>query len=746
MAAQGIERILMTKDEYNKVQVIFQQLQEIPKHKRAAQLDQLTQDQKVKKEVLALLEFDNEDTILSQKTNQHPLDTETLRAKKRWYSFVFTSTNIFRSTLAMALGLILILALYTHSYVRNSLLKVQHEELLRTINTLDLSLDLWIVDYKHDVNNFCRDPEIVSTVDGYLNGDLGKKELMTHFRSNLDFKRYSGFALVTLEGNVVLTSDTNRDPFRLPISSGDALLEVMSGKTRFGPPIALDNWHEADVDFLNKPNVWVSQTLKNETGEPFAILSLARAADGEFSSLLSVNHMGETGESYAINQNGMLLTNSRFQQERVEYGSEHFSRGDSVFNFYIRDPGVALSEREPTEPKELWPLTKSAQVIQSLALIGEKQSGLIKEPYRDYRGEEVIGAWLWFPKYRFGVISEIDVSEAYAILPVITAAFIITGLVFASFFVLSMFSTLRIIKLSERLNRDKFGSYIIQKQIGEGGMSNVFLAGHELLQRPTALKVIKPEALNAISESRFKAEAKQISRLRNPHTIELYDYGVTEKGTIYYAMEYLDGINLKELVKLTGPLPINRAVKLLLDVCSSLKEAHDLNLIHRDIKPQNVMVCVLGGVYDMVKVLDFGLVKDLEHDTGEELTKRTDITGTPIYMAPERITSPTNIDARSDIYAWGALAFYLLTAKPLFEYKNDLDVMYQIINTGPQKTKNLRDDVPELLSNLIEVCLEKDPDNRPESVAFLMNILEQLAIDYPYTNHNAEEWWQRFKG
>ena len=258
--------------------------------------------------------------------------------------------------------------------------------------------------------------------------------------------------------------------------------------------------------------------------------------------------------------------------------------------------------------------------------------------------------------------------------------------------------------------------------------------------------MIKPEALNEVSESRFKAEAKQISRLRNPHTIELYDYGVTEQGTIYYAMEYLDGINLKELVKLTGELPVNRTIKILLDVCYSLKEAHDLNLIHRDIKPQNVMVCVLGGIYDMVKVLDFGLVKDLEHDNGEELTKQTDITGTPIYMAPERITTPTKTDTRCDVYALGALAFYMLTAKPLYNYKNDLDVMYQIINTVPENVNSLRNEVPEILSNLISVCLEKNPDDRPESVDFLIQVLKQLAIELPYSEEEAMSWWKRFEG
>ncbi|MCT4622288.1 MAG: serine/threonine protein kinase, partial [Schleiferiaceae bacterium] len=177
-----------------------------------------------------------------------------------------------------------------------------------------------------------------------------------------------------------------------------------------------------------------------------------------------------------------------------------------------------------------------------------------------------------------------------------------------------------------------------------------------------------------------------------------------------------------------------------------LKEAHDLNLIHRDIKPQNVMVCVLGGLFDMVKVLDFGLVKDLEKTNSEELTTTSEITGTPLYMSPERITTPGSSDNRSDIYAVGALAYYILSAQPLFEYKNDLDVMYQIINTVPPSLKSMNKEVPDMLSNLVSVCLEKEKEDRPESVDFLMNILEQIAEEHPYTQEDAKKWWQRFKG
>ena len=731
----------MDKEQYKIVQSIFSKLHKLSPDKREAELNKLTENKDVKKEVLLLLENDSEKTILAGHSDSQLLKKKTPHKSRFIFNRLFTSTIIFRSVLLISLAIQLLIGIGTYHQVRKNLIDTRHAELKRTIASLDLSLQIWVNDYKHDVKTITGDNEVRLAAIEFLSSGENGEALISLLNSEIDSTRYAGFVLMNERAQVVLTSAGPNDAITLSEEQLGAFASVMSGETRFGPPLYLPGWENEDEPFFKKPNVWVSHTFKNDLGKAVGVLSVARPADGEFSNLFRVTQLGETGESYAVNQNGLMLTTSRLlskQQIGLEEKNGHVK-------VYVKNPGVPIEKTLPDEKKELWPLTRSAQAIQSYALENRKAEGVIPTTYMDYRGEEVMGAWLWFPEFRFGIITEIDEEEAFFVLPYITVSFLLIGVILACLFVLSMFSTLRMVKLSEKAKQGKFGQYIIQKQIGEGGMSNVYLAGHELLQRPTALKVLKPEVLNAVSTARFKSEAQQISRLRNPHTIELYDYGISERGTLYYAMEYLDGLNLKELVKLNGPLTIHRGVYILLKICESLREAHNLNLVHRDIKPQNVMVCVLGGIYDMVKVLDFGLVKDLEKKPREELTQATDITGTPVYMAPERITASRSADHRSDIYALGALAYFLFTARPIFEYKNDLDVIFQIVNTIPTSPKEVSPDMPQVLSNLIMVCLEKKPEDRPENIKFIENILIQLAKEYSYTQEDAKTWWLRFQ-
>ncbi len=737
----------MTKEQYNIVQKIYQKLLEIPKAKRSVELEKLTSDDFIKAEVLELFKNTSDLTIFSKKPHHHPLRKTYNKKPLDKISELFSSTVIFRTILFISLTLLLLLGLWTHNSVKNRLVEMTQNNIQRTINALHLSLDIWIKDYKHDVHTISNDPELRTAVANYLNEQgISKNEVRQLISNSIDLKRYSGFAIISLNAEVKISNNKQSEGYQLTEQSRASIARILAGEVIFGPPIIIPGWKAENKNRKSEANIWVSNIILDSDNKPIAVLSVGRPARAEFTELLTVSQLGETGESYAINQNGLMLTTSRFEYSLWNIGLLDSIEMGSELNLYVKDPGVSLKNSKPKEPKELWSLTKSAQAIQTFGLEEKERTGVIMEPYRDYRGEQVVGGWLWLPKYSFGLITEIDAAEAYAPMRFITFAFVILISVLSAFLVYSMFSSLKVVRLAQKVQKGKYGQYIITKQIGEGGMSTVYLAGHELLQRPTALKVLKPSALNDISIRRFKKEAQQISRLRNPNTIELYDYGQTEEGTLYYAMEYLDGLNIKELVKMNGALPINRGVHILLHTCFSLKEAHDLNLIHRDVKPQNVMVSVLGGIYDMVKVLDFGLVKDLENNLGEEFTQQAEITGTPLYMSPERITNPKSTDHRSDIYALGAMAFYMFGARPLFEYKNDLDVMYQIINTVPPKLSAINNNVPAMLSNLVEMCLEKEADHRPESIDVVIHILKQLKNEYPYSQAEAKKWWLRFLG
>jgi serine/threonine protein kinase len=285
----------------------------------------------------------------------------------------------------------------------------------------------------------------------------------------------------------------------------------------------------------------------------------------------------------------------------------------------------------------------------------------------------------------------------------------------------------------------ELGKYQIQKIIAHGGMGTVYLAQHQMLKRPTAIKVIRMDNQTDDAAKRFEREVKLASQLTHPNTIEIFDYGLTDSQKAYCAMEYLVGLNLKEVVERNhGALPVGRVVHILKQVCASLLEAHTLGLVHRDIKPQNIMLLNKIGLHDFVKVLDFGLAKPFASGANPDETKA--ITGTPVYLSPERLKKPGLADPEADIYAVGALSYYLLSGTPIFSFSSDLDVLYRILNEDPE---NLPEEVPKDIARLTMMCLEKEPENRPADMAELKAFLDVLGEKYPWPAEDAAEWWKK---
>lgn len=270
------------------------------------------------------------------------------------------------------------------------------------------------------------------------------------------------------------------------------------------------------------------------------------------------------------------------------------------------------------------------------------------------------------------------------------------------------------------------GAYRLDQKIGEGGMGIVYKASHTLLQRPAAIKVLPAERAGERDRRRFEREVQLTSRLSHPNTISIYDYGRTPTGSFYYAMEYVDGCDLQTLVEREGPQDPARVARLLAQLAGALSEAHRNGLIHRDVKPANVMLCERGGVADVVKVLDFGLIKEIDGanrgvDTeadGERLV------GTPLYMSPEALIDPNSVDARSDLYAVGALGYFLLTGAPVFSGRTLLEVCSHHLRSTPvPPSARLGAAIPRELEALILACLAKSPEDRPESAAVLERAL-----------------------
>jgi serine/threonine-protein kinase len=288
----------------------------------------------------------------------------------------------------------------------------------------------------------------------------------------------------------------------------------------------------------------------------------------------------------------------------------------------------------------------------------------------------------------------------------------------------------------------QLGQYTLEEKIGEGGMGVVYRARHALLRRPTAVKLLQPGAAGERNIQRFEREVQLTSALTHPNTIAIYDYGRTPDGVFYYAMEYLEGITLEDLIAHDGPQPPGRVVHLLKQVCGALQEAHRVGLIHRDVKPANVVLCVRGGVADYVKVLDFGLVKELAVGA-PQVSAAQAIVGTPMYLPPEAITDPGRVDARADLYAVGAVGYELLTGSPVFDGATVVEVCANILREAPVPPSARRGQpVPRALEDLLLACLEKEPGRRPASAGEVLRALELQGEAETWSAADAERWWK----
>jgi len=290
----------------------------------------------------------------------------------------------------------------------------------------------------------------------------------------------------------------------------------------------------------------------------------------------------------------------------------------------------------------------------------------------------------------------------------------------------------------------EMGSYRLEELLGRGGMGEVWRARHRLLARAAAVKLIRIDPGTDSREllRRFEREAQATAALRSPHTVDVYDYGTTQDGTFYYVMELLEGFDLETLVNRFGPLPPERAIHVLEQACHSLAEAHEGGLIHRDVKPANIYVCRYGIDWDFVKVLDFGLVKNPAAASASQVTVAGVIAGTPGYMSPEMGLGSPDLDWRTDIYALGCVAYWLVTGHRVFEDGSPMQIlMDHIQKQPPPPSSRTETSIPAELDRLILSCLEKDPQNRPQTTQELVVGLRAVPLAESWTEERARHWW-----
>ena len=298
----------------------------------------------------------------------------------------------------------------------------------------------------------------------------------------------------------------------------------------------------------------------------------------------------------------------------------------------------------------------------------------------------------------------------------------------------------------ERVRR--LGQYTLDEKVGEGAMGVVYRARHAMLRRPTAIKLLPPQRMGQKNLQRFEQEVQLTARLTHPNTVAIYDYGRTPDGVFYYAMEFLDGINLEDLVRRYGAQPEGRVIAILRQVCRALAEAHGLGVIHRDIKPGNIILTIRGGEPDVAKVVDFGLVKELD-TTGGSQTRSVDanlLVGTPLYLSPEAISAPDRVDARSDLYALGAVGYFLVTGQPLFEGRTIMELCAHHLHTPPvPPSTRLGRPVDRQLEAVLLSCLEKDPADRPRTAMVVHDALAESDAATEWSPEDARRWWASYR-
>lgn len=557
---------------------------------------------------------------------------------------------------------------------------------------------------------------------------------------------YVGFFLTDKSNKIIATS--HPEIFGREIPQYDSVItRALEGEATITAPFpsAVTMKDEFGKVRTGVPTMFVCAPVRDAGFEVVGVLGMRIRPELEFTRILQLGRFGDSGETYAVNKAGLMVSNSRFDESLLLLGvlpDQPDVR--SIVNVQVRNPQGDLTAgyRMKVRRSEL-PLTRPA------ASLAEGSSGIDLEGYRDYRGVVSIGAWKWFPEYDLGIISEVDKHEAFRPLTILTRTFWALHILLAIAAIAIFVFTVIVARMQREAQKvavenKKLGQYTLERKIAAGGMGVVYKGHHSMLRRETAIKMLDVDRVNDASLARFEREVQITCQLNHPNTVAIYDYGRTPEGVFYYAMEFLDGIDLEKLVRQYGPQPEARVIHILKQVCGSLFEAHSLGLVHRDIKPANIMLNRRGGEPDVAKVLDFGLVKAQDDEKQANMTSANSLTGTPLYMAPESIQAPNTVDARSDLYAVGAVAYFLVTGHPVFDSSNLIELCQQHVESIPiNPSQRAGRPISSELEHAILACLEKSRNKRPATARDLSKLLDRCPAASNWSVDDADAWWGR---
>lgn len=738
---------LVQKEHYRLLCGHFERCSELPEEERKRYVSKIeTTDPDLARELKALLDHHRSAALEAATPRPAPLPISTrdgtrTRRRKRWSA---TALLILAGGAAITAALIGAQS-WALSRLEAHLRREAVAQLRQTVDFRVTGLRFWATRQKDRARQILENPALVDHVVRLVALSNEPEHLKQRLMSSPSYAPLvalmtdvppeiggRGFTVITLSG-VGLCAELDQNVGR-PVAPAGAtyVRRVNLGEWIVSRPYPDRQFALGLEPDYSNPVMFVAGPIRNAAGQLVA-MGVFRFSTDRFNEFLAPS----AAELVAFDGKSLLLNNLAETASLRKAGliPPKPDAGTSL-RVQLRDPGVDLDSVDPppTKPENWAPTLMCLSATQGSD--GEDAAG-----HRSLRGETVLGAWTWLPEWEMGLGGQIPLKRVLAstepVRTIFSGLLLLPALLTAGLLVAGRF-----VRVRRRTDGDTaFGSYGLERPLGKGGMAEVFLARHATLKRAAAVKILSEPNPDAATIARFEREARLASQLGHPNTIQVFDYGETPDGRLYYAMEYVKGLTLAQFLTLERPLPVGRIVYLLGQIAGSLEEAHQLGLLHRDLKPSNIMVCSKGGLGDVVKVLDFGIACSV-HSASEDATRSTSLVGTPAFMAPERIRAPQTLDLRSDIYSFGAVAFHLLTGRNVFEGGSPTELIYQVMSSPRPSPSQLRGEpLPAALEKLVLDCLAVDPAARPSNLLQVAETLRTLPLPESWGQEEARVWW-----